>query len=128
MMKKVVACWHHGDEKRLFDNLQQGRIDLYGENEYTLKGTNRLNYWWNIRMRLKKGDRIRIVVKGYVRAFATINGEPYALPANEVHNEWGSAVALSDIEILDPPFPEASCTHLRGSHRFDGPKTSLLDH
>lgn len=127
MMKTVVACWHHADEKRLHENLQRGRIDLYGRREVTSKGTNRLDHWWN-KMRLKKGDRIRIVVKGHVRVFATINSEPYDLPVNKVPDEWGSAVDLIDIDEKDYPFPIASCAHLQGSHRFDGPRTSLLAH
>jgi len=91
----------------------------------TAKGTNSLNYWWN-KMRLKKGDRIRIVIGGRIRAFATINSEPYDLPINEVCGEWGSAVDLVDIDERVAPFQTASCAHLQGSHRFDGPKTSLL--
>jgi hypothetical protein len=127
MMKTVVACWHHADEKRLYENLQRGRIDLYGRCEVTCKGTNRLDHWWN-KMRLKKGDRIRIVVKGHVRVFATINSEPYDLPVNKITDEWGSAVDLIDIDKKAYPYSIASCTHLQGSHRFDGPRTSLLAH
>jgi len=78
-------------------------------------------------MKLKEGDRIRIVVKRQVRAYATIDSQPYNLPKDEVYKEWGSAVNLVDIVELDEPFPIASCAHLRGSHRFDGPKTSLLN-
>lgn len=127
MTKTVVACWHHADEDRLLNNLQRGRIDLYGRREVTDKGTNRLRHWWN-KMRLKRGDRIRIVTGGRIRAFAIINSEPYDLLMNQVHGEWGSAVDLVDIDVQAVPFPIASCAHLQGSHRFDGPKTSLIAH
>jgi hypothetical protein len=127
MTKTVVACWHHADEGRLLNNLQRGRIDLYGRREVTDKGTNRLHHWWN-KMRLKRGDRIRIVTEGRVRAFATIDSEPYDPPVNQVSGEWGSAVDLVDIDVQAAPFPIASCAHLPGSHRFDGPRTSLLAH
>ena len=122
---KPVACWHHGDEDRLLRHLKHNRIDLYGRNKVTAKGSNRLKHWWN-KMRLKRGDRIRIVVGGYIRAYATIDGVPEDLPAGEAYKEWGTAVALINITILEPPYPVASCRHLQGSHRFDGPKTSLL--
>lgn len=125
-MKPVIACWHHADEERLHKHLRRGRIDLHGPNEVTAIGTNRLNHWWN-KMRLKRKDRIRIVVAGHILAFATIAGTPYDLPPDEVCGVWGSAVNLEDIEVQDPPFQTASCAHhLPGSHRFDGPKTSLL--
>jgi hypothetical protein len=127
MTKTVVACWHHADESRLLSNLQRGRIDLYGRREVTDKGTNRLHHWWN-KMRLKRGDRIRIVMGGRVCAFATIDSEPCDLPVNQVYGEWGSAVDLVDIGMQTAPFPIASCAHLQGSHRFDGPMTSLLAH
>lgn len=94
----------------------------------TANGINRLNHWLG-KMHLKKEDKIRIVVRGHIRAFATIKkGEPYALPISEICGEWGSAIDLVDIDILIPPYPSASCAHLQGSHRFDGTKTSLLDH
>ena len=79
-------------------------------------------------MRLEKGDRIHIVVGGHIRAFATIENGPYDLPINEVSGVWGSAVGLRNINEQHPPFRIASCAHLQGSHRFDGRKTSLLDH
>ena len=123
---KPIACWHHADEQRLHNHLLRGRIDLYGRNEVTKAGTFRLDHWWN-KMRLRKKDRIRVVVKGSVRVFATINSGPYDLSINEVSGEWGSAVDLIDIEEQVAPFQAASCAHLQGSHRFDGPKTSLLD-
>jgi hypothetical protein len=125
-MEKPVACWHHGDEERLLKHLRCGRIDLYGRNEVTTKGNNRLSHWWG-KMRLENGDRIRIVVGGHVHAFATITSEPYDLPISEVCGVWGSAVDLKDIHVKGPPFQTASCKHLPGSHRFDGPKTSLLE-
>ena len=122
---KPVACWHHGDEVRLTRHLKHNRIDLYGRSEVTDKGTNRLGHWWS-KMRLKRGDRVRIVVNGYIHAYATIDGLPEDLPLGETYREWGTAVALRDIMILEPPYPSASCAHLQGSHRFDGSKTSLL--
>ncbi len=127
-MKPIIACWHHADIDRLRKHLRRDRIDLYGPNEVAARGTKRLNHWWE-KMRLKKGDRIRIVVEGHVYAFATINGEPYDLPINEVSGIWGSAVALRDIKEQVAPFQTASCKgHCQGSHRFDGPKTSKLAH
>ena len=45
MTKTVVACWHHADEDRLLNNLQRGRIDLYGRREVTDKGTNARQLW-----------------------------------------------------------------------------------
>lgn len=126
-MTTVVACWHHGDIDRLRKNLRRGRIDLYGRSETTVKGTNRLDHWWN-KMRLKRSDRIRIVMRGRIIAFATIGSEPYDLPTHQVCGQWGCAVDLTDIDEQVTPFLFASCVHLQGSHRFDGPKTSLLAH
>lgn len=124
-MDKIVACWHHRDEERLLKHLKLGRIDLYGKNERTEKGTNRLEYWWR-KMRLHIGDRIRIVVDKNIIAEATINSGPYDLMLEENYGMWGSAVNLTDIEILSKPYPTASCAGYQGSHRFDGPKTSKL--
>jgi hypothetical protein len=123
---RIVACWHHANPNRLLKHLKQGRIDLYGRNERTQKGTLRLNRWW-ARMRLKLGDRVRIVVAGKIIAYATIASEPKDLPPNDVEGVWGTYVELKDIEILPKPYPSASCK-LQGSHRFDGPKTSNLAH
>ncbi len=125
---KPIACWHHGDLERLLDNnLSRSRIDLYGQNEKTKKGTPRLNHWWG-KMRLKPGNRVRIVVAGRIIAYAIINSEPKDLPPNEVEGIWGTYVELDQIDRLPCPYPIASCQYLQGSHRFDGPKTSLLDH
>jgi len=124
---KPIACWHHGDLLRLHDNLAKDRIDLYGRNERTPRGTPRLDRWW-ARMRLKPGDRIQIVAKGRIIAYATVNSEPIDLPPNEVKGVWGTYVQLSQIDPSSRPYPIASCKgHCQGSHRFDGPKTSKLD-
>ena len=120
---KPVACWHHRGEDRLKRHLRYDRIDLYGSREVTEKGINRLDYWWNHRMRLKQGDRIQIVVKGKIVTTATIARAPEEFA--EGRRPWQSVVPLKDIEPLDPPKP-ASCAHLQGSHRFDGPKTASL--
>lgn len=122
---KIIACWHHASLNRLFKHLEQGRIDLHGRNEKTQKGTPRLDHWW-AKMRLKPGDRVRIVVAGETIAYATIKSEPKDLPSSEVEGVWGTYVELGDIERLPEPYPTASCKHLQGSHRFDGPKTSKL--
>jgi len=124
---KPIACWHHSNLKRLLSNLDKNRIDLYGRNEKTEKGWPRLNRWWHT-MRLKQGDRIRIVVAGRIIAYATIESEPKDLPPIEVGGIWGTYVELVQIDLLHDPYPPASCQHLPGSHRFDGPKTRLLDH
>jgi hypothetical protein len=123
---EIIACWHHADRNRLFEHLAQERIDLYGRNERTQKGTLRLNHWW-ARMRLKVGDRVRIVVAREIIACAMINSGPKDLPANQVKGVWGTYVELNHIKILPKPYL-ASCEHLRMSHRFDGPKTSKLAH
>jgi hypothetical protein len=120
---KLVACWHHGDMDRLKWHLRYNRIDLYGPREFTKKGINRLDYWWNHRMRLKRDDRIQIGVKGEIVATATIAGPPEEFA--EGQDPWQSIVPLKDIELFDPPKP-ARCVHLQGSHRFDGPKTASL--
>ena len=120
---KPVACWHHGDVERLMLHLGYNRIDLYGPREITKKGTNRLDYWWNHRMRLERGDRIQIVVKGKTVATATIAGQPEEFA--EGQHPWQSVVPLSDIQHFDPP-KAARCARFQGSHRFDGPKTALL--
>lgn len=122
-----IACWHHGDLDRLLEHLRKSRIDLYGRNEKTEKGTPRLNHWWG-RMRLKPQNEIRIVVKGRIIAYATIESEPRDLPPAEVIQEWGTYVELGNIRVLPKPYPSASCKGYQMSHRFDGPKTRLLDH
>jgi hypothetical protein len=76
---KIIACWHHASLNRLFKHLKQGRIDLYGRNERTQKGMLRLNHWW-MKMRLKPGDRVRIVVAGEIIAYAIIGSKPKVLP------------------------------------------------
>jgi len=126
---KPIACWHHGNLERLLDHLSKSRIDLYGRNAKTEKrGKPRVDNWWSV-MGLKMGDRIRIVVKGKIIAHATIYSEPKDLPPNEVNGIWGTYVELHQIDLLPRPYPIASCKgHCQGSHRFDGPKTSLLDH
>ncbi len=113
-----VVCWHHGDICRLRRHLDRGRIDLYGPNEITEKGTNRLYYWWNIRMKLKIGDRVRIVINRKIVAEANISGEPYTLPASEATGIWGSAVPLRDIQWLDEQAHADCAGHYQGSHRL----------
>jgi hypothetical protein len=127
---KPIACWHHGDLDRLLDHLRKSRIDLYGRNEKTeIRRKPRADNWWNSRMRLKLGDRIRIVVGGKIIAYATIKNTPKDLPPNEVEGIWGTFVELKQIKRLTEPYPIASCKgHCQGSHRFDGPKTRLLEH
>ncbi len=73
---KPIACWHHSDLKRLLYHLSNHRIDLYGKDEKTEQGVPRRDYWWNVRMRLKLKDGIRIVVGGRIIAYATINSQP----------------------------------------------------
>jgi len=124
---KPIACWHHGDLDRLLEHLRKSRIDLYGRNEKTEKGTPRLNHWWG-EMRLKPQDEIRIVVGGKIIAYAIINSEPKDLRPDEVEGIWGTYVELDQINLLPEPYPSASCKGYQGSHRFDGRKTSLLDH
>lgn len=116
--KMTVACWHHGDEDRLLKHLRLRRIDLYGPNEITEKGNNRLRWWWDGRMKLRVGDRVRIIVNGYIVAEATINGEPYTLASHEAMGIWGSAVPLRAVHWLNPR-PRAGCAgHYQGSHRL----------
>lgn len=124
----IVACWHHQDLERLQQHLEMCRIDLYGPERTTRTGENSLVRFWG-RMRLHSGDRIRIVVKGEIVAFATIASEPHSLPESAVCGIWGSAVYLKEVVQLAPPFSIASCRRMRvqQSHRFDGPETSKLD-
>ncbi len=121
---ETIACWHHGDEKRLLENhLPLSRIDLYGKGEVTEGGKSRLELWWYHRMHLKVGDRIQIVVKGMVVATATIASLPVDFPLGLC--PWQSVVYLKDIMPISP-LVVAKCAYLQGSHRFDGPKTALL--
>ena len=120
--RRIVACWHHGDIKRLSDHLRFDRIDLYGQEEVTKRGRQRRDRWWNRLMRLQVDDRIQIVVKGQIIATATIAKVPEDFPQGI--RPWRSVVYLKDIYRLNP-LP-ARCHRLQSSHRFDGPKTSLL--
>lgn len=122
---KPTFCWHHARLGRLMKHLKQNRIDLYGPNEKTEKGTNRQT-WWLKRMKLKCGERIRIVVKGQIVAEATIDGYegervlPYPLPIEDQEGVWKSFVKLREIELFNPPKP-ASCYKIcQGSHRLNG--------
>jgi len=80
-------------------------------------------------MKLHPGDRIRIVVKGEIVAFATIAGEPDSLPESTAGGVRESAVYLKEVVQLAPPLAVASCRgqRVKQSHRFDGPETSQLD-
>jgi len=120
---RIVACWHHGDVERLNDHLRFNRIDLYGKEELTKLGTKRLDRWWNCLMRLRVDDRVQIVVNGQIIATATIAKLPEDFPQGI--RPWRSVVYLKDIDPFKPPIP-ARCHRLQSSHRFDGPKTSLL--
>ena len=124
----IVACWHHQDLQRLQQHLEMSRIDFHGRERTTRTGQDSLVRLWK-RMRLHSGDRIRIVVKGEIVAFATIAGEPHSLPKTEACDIWRSTVYLREIVQLAPPLSTASCRRLRvqQSHRFDGPETSKLD-
>ncbi len=116
---EAVACWHHGSLERLFYHLAHNRIDLWGPEESTHTGQNRLQRWWR-RMRLKKGDKIRVVVKGKIVATAIINSEPWTLPPDESKPPWGSAVDLDSIVYYNPPEPADCPGSGYGSHRLDG--------
>ncbi len=124
----IVACWHHQDLQRLQQHLEMSRIDLHGRERTTGTGQDSLVRLWK-RMRLHPGDRIRIVVKGEIVAFATIAGEPDSLPESTVSGIRESAVYVKEVVQLAPPLAVASCRQLRvqQSHRFDGPETSKLD-
>ena len=113
-----VACWHHGDPKRLNRCLKAGLIDLYGPSVTTRKGTNRLQSWWCSRMRLSPGDRVRIAVKGMIVAEATIASTPYTLPPGVGIGIWGSAVNLKEVLRFDPPMAAPCYGHYQASHRL----------
>ena len=115
-----VACWHHLGGNRLDYHLSQKRIDLYGPNEFTPTGQNRLRRFWK-RMRLRKGEKVRIVVKGKIVATAFIDSEkPYILLPDESEPPWTSAVNLHRIELVNPPEPADCFRVCQGSHRLDG--------
>ncbi len=122
---KPTVCWHHAKLARLNEHLRQNRIDLYGPNEKTKKGTNRQTFWLN-RMKLKGGERIQIVVKGKIVAEATIDEKegdrvlPFPLPIEDKVDCWKSYVKLRSIEIFDTPKPAPCHGICQGSHRMDG--------
>ena len=126
---KPVACWHHGDVKRLEFYLGNDCIDLYGPEEVSEKAKfNSLDYFWNRRMRLKEGDRIQILVGDEVLYTATIDGPPKDFVGGIP--PWQSVVPLRDIDNTGLP-KAAKCRLLpkhsmQCSHRFDGKKTRYM--
>jgi hypothetical protein len=96
-------CWHHGDHVRLDRHLKAKRIDLYGPNETTEKGTNRLNYWWKVKPKARIGDQVRIVIGGSIVAEAVIASVPYPLEPGQGEGIWSSGVRLQDIRRNDSP-------------------------
>lgn len=113
-----VACWHHGNLERLRYHLAHNRIDLWGPEELSRTGQNRLRRWWS-RMRLRTGDKIRIVVEGKIVCTAVIKSEPWTLPPSENNPPWGSAVDLDYVRWCHPP-QDADCPGTGfGSHRLD---------
>ena len=127
---KPVACWHHGDKECLRENLKIGFIDVYGEDEFTDKGTNRQNFFLR-HMRLKSGDRIRIRVGSDIVAYATIvDGTTFELDEDSKHERgcpWTAGMKVKDVQFEKPPQPASCFPNFRGSHRFDTEKGSQLD-
>lgn len=127
---KLVACWHHGDKDCLFENLKKGFIDIYGEDEFTPKGTNRQNNFIR-HMRLKPEDRIRIKVGREIVAFATIvDGKPFELDEDSKRQRgspWTAGIMVKSVHYVEPPEPASCSPVFQGSHRFDTPIASHLD-
>ena len=117
-MGRIVACWHHGDLARLNYHLKHGRIDVYGTDEVTERGQNRLNRFCR-HMRLQAGETIRIRIKDKIYYTAVIeNPKPYTLPHSECEDIWTSAIDLENITPKNPP-ELADCYPIhQGSHRL----------
>lgn len=81
-------CWHHGDEGRLRQCLDNGYCDLWPPPSCFR--------WWK-RHGLKKGDPVRFSVKGEVVAFGTIQSEEPYERIRPVDPEWPGAVDIGDI-------------------------------
>ncbi len=126
---KPVACWHHGDKERLYEDLRRGFIDLYGKDEFTDKRTNRQNYFLRY-MRLESGDRIRIRVGSDIVACVTIvDGTTFELDENlkrERDRPWGAGMKVKDVSHKEPPQPASCFPNFQRSHRFDTKKASQL--
>lgn len=117
-MSRIVACWHHGELARLKYHLQRGRIDVFGPDEVTKTGQNRLNRFCR-RMRLHAGETIRIRIKDKIYYTGVVkNPKPYTLQRSEWQGVWKSAVDLENIAPINPP-QHADCypAH-QASHRL----------
>jgi len=105
-------CWHHGEEGRLRQCLDNGYCDIHPLGACCSK-------WWKGH-KLKRGDRVRFSVKGKVVAFGTIQSEPYDLFAEKgiepVDPKWLGAVDIGDIYWRDGG--DCSSPPRRGSHRL----------
>ena len=83
-------CWHHGDEGRLRQCLNNGYCDLYPLDD------PRCSRFWKGH-KLKQGDKVRFSVKGEVVAFGTIQSEEPYERIEPVDPEWPGAVDIGDI-------------------------------
>ena len=103
-------CWHHGDEGRLRQCLDNGYCDLYPLDD------PRCSRFWKGH-KLKQGDRVRFSVKGEVVAFGTIQSEePYERIEPVDPDEWPGAVDIGDICWRDGG--DCSSPPGLGSHRL----------
>ncbi len=83
-------CWHHGDEGRLRQCLDNGYCDLYHSDD------PRCSRFWKGH-KLKHGDRVRFSVKGKIVAFGTIQSEEPYERIEPVDPEWSGAIDIGDI-------------------------------
>lgn len=102
-------CWHHGDEGRLRQCLDNGYCDLYPLDD------PRCSKFWKGH-KLKQGDRVRFSVKGKVVAFGTIQSEEPYEKIEPVNREWLGAVDIGDICWRDGG--DCSSPPGLGSHRL----------
>ena len=117
----LKGCWHIGDMDRLMRSLRWkekwGVCDLY-----PLRG--RAEGWFDGRMKLSVGDRVRFCSKGSIVAEGTIASRPRERSAQDPpvwHLDFPSVVTIEHVSFVTPTVCDCYRTNARrGSHRLGG--------
>ncbi len=117
----VKACWHIAHLDRLKTNLQWtgkwGVCDLYRLGSHAER-------WFDRRMRLSLGDRVRFCCKGSIVAEGTIASRPRKRTASDppiLHSGFPSVVTVEEVSFITTKACDCYRANPRfGSHRLGG--------
>ena len=123
----LISCWHITSEKRLMSNLRRGVCDHYSMDYQAER-------WFDKKMQLKIGDRVRFCCKGKIVAEGRIASRPRNRTKDDppiIDKSYPSVVTIKDVKIRTA---NEVCGHFKndpyeGSHlafEFNQPRSEPL--